>query len=70
MPRKKVNSENDRIYLDKKGYDEYLKQIEEIRAKIQKNSSDITEYQSSDAYGDERYMDFKIWRDYIKKLVE
>ena len=42
----------DKIILDEKGYEEYIKEIEEIREKIKKNSSDISEYQSDDAYGD------------------
>ena len=42
----------DKIYLDEKGYQEYLKEIEEIREKIRLNSLDISEYQSDDAYGD------------------
>lgn len=42
----------DKIILDEDGYQEYLKEIDEIREKIRKNSSDITEYQSDDAYGD------------------
>lgn len=42
----------DKIYLDEKGYQKYLKEIENIREKIKKNSADITEYQSDDAYGD------------------
>lgn len=41
-----------KIYLDEKGYNEYLKEIDAIKEKIKKNSSDITEYQSDDAYGD------------------
>ena len=36
----------EKIYLDEKGYQEYLKE------KIQKNSRDMSEYQSDDAYGD------------------
>lgn len=41
-----------KIYLDEKGYNEYLKEIDAIKEKIKQNSSDITEYQSDDAYGD------------------
>ena len=41
-----------KIYLDQKGYDNYLKELEEIREKIRNNSSDISEYMSDDAYGD------------------
>ena len=41
-----------KIYLDENGYNEYLKEIDAIKEKIKKNSSDITEYQSDDAYGD------------------
>ena len=42
----------DKIYLDQNGYDNYLKELDEIRGKIRKNSSDISEYMSDDAYGD------------------
>ena len=42
----------DRIYLDKEGYNNYLRELDEIREKIRKNSSDISEYASDDAYGD------------------
>lgn len=41
-----------KIYLDKEGYSQYLNEIEQIREKIRNNSSNITEYQSDDAYGD------------------
>ena len=42
----------DKIYLDHDGYLNYLKELDEIREKIRKNSSDISEYMSDDAYGD------------------
>ena len=42
----------DKIYLDQKGYDSYIKELEAIREKIKKNSSDISEFASDDAYGD------------------
>lgn len=42
----------DKIYLDQKGYDNYIKELEDIREKIQKNSSNISEFASDDAYGD------------------
>lgn len=42
----------DKIYLDQDGYENYLKELDEIREKIRKNSSDISEYMSDDAYGD------------------
>lgn len=42
----------DKIYLDQDGYNNYLKELDEIREKIRKNSSDISEYMSDDAYGD------------------
>ena len=42
----------DKIYLDKKGYENYLRELDEIREKIRKNSCDISEYVSDDAYGD------------------
>ena len=42
----------DKIYLDEKGYQEYLKEIEDLKEKIAKNNRDISEYQSDDAYGD------------------
>lgn len=42
----------DKIYLDQNGYNEYLKEIENIKKKITANSGDITIYQSDDAYGD------------------
>lgn len=42
----------EKIYLDENGYQEYLKAIEKIREKIKQNSTDITEFQSDDAYGD------------------
>lgn len=42
----------DKIYLDQEGYEKYLKEIEEIKEKIQKNSTDISEYMGDDAYGD------------------
>lgn len=41
-----------KIYLDENGYQEYLKKIDELREKIRKNSLDMSEYQSDDAYGD------------------
>lgn len=42
----------EKIYLDQDGYDNYLKELDEIREKIRNNSSDISEYMSDDAYGD------------------
>ena len=42
----------EKIYLDQDGYENYLKEIEAIREKIRKNSSDISEFASDDAYGD------------------
>lgn len=42
----------DKIYLDQNGYDSYIKELEAIREKIKKNSSDISEFASDDAYGD------------------
>ena len=42
----------DKIYLDQEGYQNYLKEIDEIREKIRKNSCDISEFASDDAYGD------------------
>jgi len=42
----------DKIYLDQEGYENYLKELDEIREKIRKNNSDISEYMSDDAYGD------------------
>ena len=42
----------EKIILDEKGYEEYLKDIDEIKEKIRKNSADISESQSDDAYGD------------------
>ena len=42
----------DKIYLDQDGYQNYLKEIEDIREKIRLNSSDISEYMGDDAYGD------------------
>ena len=42
----------DKIYLDQEGYETYLKEIEELREKIRKNSTDISEYMGDDAYGD------------------
>ena len=42
----------DKIYLDQEGYKNYLKEIEVIKEKIQKNSIDISEYIGDDAYGD------------------
>lgn len=42
----------DKIYLDQKGYDNYIKELEDIREKIKKSSSDISEFASDDAYGD------------------
>ena len=42
----------EKIYLDQKGYENYLKEIEDIRDKIRKNSCDISEFVSDDAYGD------------------
>ena len=42
----------DKIYLDEKGYQNYLKELEQIRKKININSKDISEFQSDDAYGD------------------
>ena len=48
----------DKIYLDKEGYDNYLKELDEIREKIRKNSSDISEFMSDDAYGDSWHDNF------------
>lgn len=42
----------DKIYLDQEGYQNYLKELDKIREKIRKNSVDISEYMSDDAYGD------------------
>ena len=42
----------EKIYLDEKGYQEYLKEIDILKEKIRKNSIDMAEYQSDDAYGD------------------
>jgi len=42
----------DKIYLDQDGYENYLKELEQLREKIIKNSSDISEFMSDDAYGD------------------
>ena len=42
----------DKIYLDEHGYNEYLEEINELKEKLKENNSNITEYQSSDAYGD------------------
>lgn len=42
----------DKIYLDQEGYENYLKELDEIREKIRKNSTDISEFASDDAYGD------------------
>lgn len=41
-----------KIYLDKNGYEEYLKEIDNLKEQIKENNTNITEYQSSDAYGD------------------
>ena len=41
-----------KIYLDEAGYQEYLKELEIIKKKIESNSKDIAEYMSDDAYGD------------------
>lgn len=41
-----------KIYLSKEGYDKYLEELELIKKKIEKNSIDISEYASDDAYGD------------------
>lgn len=41
-----------KIILDSSGYNEYIKEIEEIKKKIEKNNCDITTFQSDDAYGD------------------
>lgn len=40
------------IYLDEAGYQEYLEEIEKLRERMRKNSIDMAEYQSDDAYGD------------------
>lgn len=42
----------EKIYLDKEGYENYLKEIEKIKKKIEKNNNDISIYVSDDAYGD------------------
>lgn len=42
----------EKIYLDQDGYNNYLKELDEIREKIRNNSSHISEYMSDDAYGD------------------
>ena len=43
---------SDKIYLNKEGYDNYLKELDLIKEKIRKNSMDMTEFASDDAYGD------------------
>ena len=48
----------DKIYLDQEGYDNYLKELDEIREKIRKNNVDISEYMSDDAYGDSWHDNF------------
>lgn len=48
----------DKIYLDREGYENYLKELDEIREKIRENSSDISEYMSDDAYGDSWHDNF------------
>ena len=48
----------DKIYLDEKGYQQYLKEIEDIRDKIDANNCDISEYMSDDAYGDSWHDNF------------
>jgi len=41
-----------KVYLDQKGFENYQKEIEKIRAQIQKNAQDMSEFASDDAYGD------------------
>ncbi len=41
-----------KIYLDEDGYQNYLKELEQLKEKINLNSKDISEFQSDDAYGD------------------
>lgn len=56
-----------KIYLDEKGYEQYLKEIDEIKEKIRKNSADIAEYQSDDAYGDGWHDNFAYEQAMIKE---
>ena len=41
-----------KIYLDKKGYENYLKSLEDIKKEIDDNTKLISIYTSDDAYGD------------------
>lgn len=41
-----------KIYLDKDGYNNYLKELEKIKEEIDNNTKLISEYVSDDAYGD------------------
>ena len=56
-----------KIYLDEKGYQEYLQEIDNIKEKIRKNSCDISEYQSDDAYGDGWHDNFAYEQAIIKE---
>lgn len=42
----------EKIYLDKEGYQNYLKEIEALRKKVEENAKEMSEYASDDAYGD------------------
>ena len=42
-----------KIYLDKAGYENYLKSLEDIKKEIDANAKLMSIYASDDAYGDE-----------------
>lgn len=42
-----------KIYLDKIGYENYLKSLEDIKKEIDENAKLMSIYASDDAYGDE-----------------
>ena len=57
----------EKIYLDKEGYENYLKEIEQIREKLKNNSKDISLYMSDDAYGDSWHDNFAYEQAMIKE---
>lgn len=68
----------DKIFVSLEGYQEYLKELDQIREKIRKNSASMSEYMSDDAYGDgwhdnfayeeARKMEYQLFLEYEKKL--
>ncbi len=42
----------EKIYLDSEGYQNYLKEIDALKKKVEENAKEMSEYASDDAYGD------------------